>query len=62
MAKKHNIICPICKKSDMVVKIVYGLPTDKTMQEFENGTIYIGGCMIPIPKPKWYCKRDEKEF
>lgn len=54
--------CPTCQSNEFVVRIVYGEPTLKTMEEFESGKVHIGGCLIPIPSHKWYCKRDEIEF
>lgn len=62
MPANNHIKCPVCHKNDQVVRIIYGYPSEKTMEDAEKGLIYIGGCIISNNSPKWYCKRDEKEF
>jgi hypothetical protein len=51
--------CPVCRKQDKVIPIVYGLlNSDKG-----NGkTFKLGGCNISYCDPHWYCKRDKTEF
>lgn len=55
--------CPICRKKDKVIPILYGLmifnPEEPEKQEDEY---YPGGCMVSGCDPNWYCKRDKKEF
>ena len=55
-------VCPVCKRSDMVVPIVYGFPGEELFEESEKGLVVLGGCCIVDGNPAWYCKRDEKEF
>jgi hypothetical protein len=62
MIRNKNKLCPICKKNDMVIRIVYGMPTIETFKDSEEGKVRIGGCCQLIEAPKWYCKRDENEF
>ena len=52
--------CPDCKDSKVVIKILYGKPTQKAIDEAEKGLIKLGGC---CPKPeKWLCQRCQKRF
>ena len=57
-----NMTCPVCNKKDEVVPVVYGMPTEKTMREADQGKVKLGGCVISGCDPKWYCKRDETWF
>lgn len=60
---KKDKTCPVCKKKDETIPIVYGLLVDtgkktkKKQKEF-----YPGGCVISGCDPNWYCKRDKIEF
>ncbi len=54
--------CPICKKTDMVIPIVYGYPGPELFKMSEKGKIKLGGCCISPENTEWYCKRDKKEF
>jgi hypothetical protein len=57
-----NRICPICKQSDQVIDIVYGLPTKEAFEEADEGSLYLGGCIEFGNDPKYYCKRDHFKF
>ena len=59
---KSNKICPICKKSDKVIPIVYGFPSPELVKEAKKGKVRLGGCQVSFCMPHWYCKRDAKEF
>jgi hypothetical protein len=61
---KGNKTCPICKKSDLVVPIVYGLilETRSKRRKKKELEFHSGGCVISGCDPNWYCKRDDKEF
>jgi len=59
---KKNKYCPVCKKKDKVIPIVYGLPSQGLLKESKKGKVRLGGCMISGCDPSWYCKRDKKEF
>ena len=54
--------CPVCHKSDQVIRIVYGYPGQKMLEDAEKGIIKLGGCIIDPNNPKWYCKRDKVKF
>jgi len=54
--------CPICKKRNKVVPIVYGLPSGELLEEAEKGEFYLGGCVVTFCDPQWYCNRDKKAF
>ena len=54
--------CPLCGKSDHVVRILYGLPTSEAWEEAKTGKLHIGGCCIDSDSPKWHCKSCNKEF
>ena len=54
--------CPVCLKNDEVIPILYGEPTQEAMEEIKQGLWHMGGCCIDFDSPKWYCKRDDKEF
>lgn len=54
--------CPICKKKNQVIPIIYGLPNKRLLNASKKEKVRLGGCTITACDPKWYCKRDEKEF
>ncbi|MCC6723346.1 MAG: hypothetical protein IT258_02460 [Saprospiraceae bacterium] len=60
---KKGKVCPICHKEDEVIPVVYGLLVfDPEAPEKDEEEFYSGGCMVTGCDPKWYCKRDKKEF
>ena len=61
MTNKSNK-CPVCGKSDEVVRILYGLPTNEAFEDEQAGKLHIGGCCISPNSPKWFRKRCDKEF
>ena len=54
----HDKTCPICKKKNKVIPILYGLPIGKLNEE----KYYYAGCNITTCQPNWYCKRDKTKF
>lgn len=54
--------CPICLRSNKVLPITYGMPTQKMMKRAGKGKIYLAGCVVFDYSPNFYCKRDEFEF
>ena len=54
--------CPICNKKDETIPIVYGYPGKKLTKDAKKGKVILGGCVISGCDPRWYCKRDKKEF
>lgn len=56
-------ICPLCKKKDKVIPILYGLTVPKTgVPTFKYGEYEPAGCEISDCDPTWYCKRDNLRF
>lgn len=55
---RNHKTCPICKKKNKVVPIVYGLPIGPR----DNKRYYYAGCGITNCDPHWYCKRDKHKF
>ena len=53
MAEKQRV-CPQCKES-RVVEIIYGMPDETTVAQFENDEVALGGCMREISDPDWKC-------
>lgn len=58
---KSKRVCPMGHKDD-VVKIVYGLPSMKTLKKAEKGEIELGGCIVTDCDPIWYCKKHKIRF
>jgi hypothetical protein len=54
--------CPKCQKNDKVIPILYGEPTEEAMKEIKRGFWRMGGCVVFLDSPNWYCKRDRLEF
>ncbi|MGH2667121.1 hypothetical protein [Flavobacterium sp.] len=55
---KSNV-CPICKKKDKVIPIVYGLMTEVKEKKSKYKS---GGCVVSDCQPSWYCERNKTEF
>lgn len=54
--------CPVCRCSDEVVPVIYGMPSYELFLEAERGLVRLGGCCVSEENPQWYCKRDDREF
>jgi len=54
--------CPDCNKTDQVVPILYGYPSESMGIKTQKGEAVLGGCIIEDDSPNWYCKRDEIRF
>ena len=50
--------CLECQDCQNVIRIVYGRPSQSTIDEANKGLIKLGGC-CPQPE-KWYCKKCQK--
>lgn len=63
---KNQTFCPICKKSDKVVPIVYGLPIYDSNGRIDGkpeDETWPGGCSPDLYcNPSKHCKRCNKEF
>jgi hypothetical protein len=53
--------CPKCKSKD-VIPIVYGKPSNQTLERSERGEIKLGGCCLYGNDLKSYCKNCKNEF
>lgn len=58
----HNTqkCCPICHKSDKIIRVIYGKPSKALIDRAKKGEVALGGC-VRIGK-KHYCKRDKISF
>jgi hypothetical protein len=45
--------CPKCNIPMLV--IVYGLPSDATIERYKRGKIALGGCIIHNDNPEYQC-------
>ena len=53
--------CPDCKNNSQVMKIIWGYPTPRLLEEFKKGNVFLGGC-CPKPGIEFHCKSCKKEF
>lgn len=58
----NNKTCPVCKKKNQVIPILFGFPSEKLIEKAMNNKVRLGGCMISNCMPHWYCLRDSLEF
>lgn len=56
-------VCPRCGSKE-IVKIVYGLPSQETIESQRKGEIAIGGDIAPEKDGDFsrYCKKCKREF
>ena len=54
--------CPVCRQTDQVIPIIYGLPPWELGQKAGEGKVRLGGCIVFPDNPEWYCKRDDIKF
>jgi len=53
--------CPKCK-SNMIIDIIYGLPSEEISEEADSNKIALGGCCIDPVNPVFKCKSYGEEF
>ena len=53
--------CPKCK-SNMIIDIVYGFPSEEMSDEADSNKISLGGCCIEPSNPEFKCKSCGEEF
>ncbi len=53
--------CPQCK-SNMIIDIIYGYPSDELQDDSSKGKVELGGCLIEPYNPEYKCKSCGKEF
>ena len=51
---KDKLICPKCK-SDEVIDIVYGYPSEETLKSLHKKEIELGGCIVRNDNPTHKC-------
>lgn len=54
--------CPVCGQQDKIIPVVYGKPSNKTLQKANKGKVYLGGCIVTECDPNYYCRRDSTFF
>jgi len=63
---RNQTFCPVCKRTDKVVPVLYGLPVwDSTgnIDGYADGKYYLGGCISdPYCRPTKHCNRCGKDF
>ena len=52
--------CPYC--GTKLLKVVYGMPAQETLEKAEKGEIILGGCIIEENQPKYFCNNCKKDF
>ena len=52
--------CPDCQDYRHLIRIVYGRPSQSTVDEAQKGLIKLGSC-CPAPE-KWYCSKCQKNI
>jgi predicted RNA-binding Zn-ribbon protein involved in translation (DUF1610 family) len=55
-SKGKKFKCPKCNKSE-AVQILYGYPSPKTLQAWQNNEIELGGCIVRDENPLYKCKK-----
>ena len=58
-SKKY--LCPKCKSNE-VIDIVYGYPTQETLQSWFKKEVELGGCIIGNENPHHKCKTCEHQW
>ena len=59
----NDSTCPICKKKDMIMPIMYGLFIPNSFpnnQKKQSHKYHLGGCIVKADR--WYCERERIEF
>ena len=59
--KNKKYICPQCDSED-VVDIVYGYPSEQTLQSWYKKEIELGGCIVQDENPQHKCKKCEHQW
>ncbi|MCD6309835.1 MAG: hypothetical protein J7M18_03915 [Candidatus Eremiobacteraeota bacterium] len=53
--KEEKPVCPRCS-SEKVIPIVYGYPSQESLEMKKSGEIKFGGLKLSEDKPGWHCK------
>ncbi len=57
-AFRRQHLCPICLKSDLLVPVVYSMPSKELIKKMKRGEIFLSDCTQFDYSPEVYCKRD----
>ena len=49
-----DFVCTKCGSKN-TVRIVYGYPSQETLEIAKNGKVVLGGCIISDNDPVWHC-------
>lgn len=60
--KAETKVCPVCKESNQVIRIIYGEPSESTMDEAKRGEVKLGGCCVSVGCNRYHCKRCNHDF
>lgn len=60
--KNQPKFCPMCKKTDQVIDVVYGFPSQVMAAKVTNREVWLSTQALKNNNPKYYCKRDKLEF
>jgi hypothetical protein len=58
---KRRPRCPQCLSNE-ILRVMYGMPTEKAWEESQQGKFMIGGCCVSDESPKWHCPACKHEF
>ena len=53
--------CPSCG-STKVAEIVFGYPTEETLEAGTRGELVLGGCIVSEIDPEWHCTACDHEW
>ncbi len=54
--------CPMCKKRDQLINVVYGYPSKATANQVNHKEVWLSTRQIKNNNSRYYCKRDKLEF
>jgi hypothetical protein len=54
-------LCPSCGGTD-IKQIMYGLPTEETMERAQRGEVVLGGCSMWEDMADWRCSTCQHEW
>ena len=49
-----DFVCTNCGSKN-TIRIVYGYPSQETLEIAKNGKVVLGGCIISDNDPAWHC-------
>ena len=62
MRQRDSRACPKCRRSELVVPIVYGYPMPETERAANRREVVLGGCMVGDLDPVFACRRCDIRF